>query len=176
MKYFLKMAENIQVLPLLSSLARHPELWNADDARTTFEDSPHVDVDDILLRFGSKDGDSLEAVDLSPARVVTGAKQMALDIMKLVNGSRLGRVVITKLAPGGKILPHADVKGEYTAYYTRYHVVLQGLPGSTFSCGDETVTMRTGELWWFDAHAEHAVANNSQDDRIHMLIDVRIED
>lgn len=176
MKHFLKLSENAAVMPILSSLARHPELWNQDKTRTTFENTPHADVSDILLRFGSKDGDDLEAVDLPASKVLIGVKQMALDTMKLVNGSRLGRIVITKLEPGKKILPHSDVMGLYTQYYTRYHLVLQGLPGSQFSCGDETVNMRTGELWWFDAHAEHSVDNNSHDDRIHMLIDVRIDD
>lgn len=175
MKHFYKVAENVQVGHIMTALMRHPDLWDFDDSRTTFENSPHTEVSDILVRFGNKDGDSLEAHDLEPVRRLPFLKQIALDVLKLVNGSRLGRVVITKLEPGQKILPHADVLGEYSHYYTRYHLVLQGLSGSLFSCGDETVNMRTGELWWFDASVEHAVMNNSQDDRIHMLIDVRVD-
>lgn len=175
MRYFYMLTEGINVQPIMNSLMRHHELWNADETRTTFEGTPHADVDDILLRFGSPDGDDLEATDTDAMHQLQGAKQMALDILKLVNGSRLGRVVITRTEPGKKILPHKDTLGKYAGYYTRYHVVLQGLPGSLFTCGDETVQMLTGSLWWFDAAAEHSVVNNSQDDRLHLLIDVRID-
>lgn len=175
MRYFFRLAENVMVLPLMEQVARHHELWDVDKTRTTFEGTPHAQVSDIMLRFGKPDGDDLEAADLAPMQVLRGAKTLALNVLQLVGGSRLGRVVATKLEPGKKILPHADVKGLYSSYYTRYHVVLQGLPGSMFYCGDEAVNMRTGELWWFDARAEHSLANNSKDDRIHMLVDVRVD-
>lgn len=174
MRYFQKLVEGVQVLPVLHALVRKPHLWNVDRLRTTFEGTPHAQVDDVLLRFGKADGDDLEATDRA-AMTETAAKPLLLNVMQLVSGSRLGRAVVTKLEPGRKIMPHADVKGAYCDYYTRYHLVLQGLPGSLFTCGDETVNMRTGELWYFDAHAEHSVMNNSPDDRIHLLVDVRID-
>lgn len=175
MRYFYRLADNAVVVPLMEQIARHPELWDADELRTTFEGTPHADVSDILLRFGKADGNDLDAADLPAMQALRGAKQMALGVMQLVGGSRLGRVVVTKLEPGKKILPHADTKGAYASYYTRYHVVLLGLPGSLFTCGDETVSMLTGEVWYFDAKAEHSLANNSKDDRVHMLIDVRVD-
>lgn len=175
MRYFFRLAENIEVLPMMAALARQPDVWDRDNCRKEFEQSPHALVSDILLRFGGKDGDDLEAVDLPLMQKLPKAKDALLNIMRLVNGSRLGRVVMTRLEPGKKIAPHADTRGAYAVYYTRYHLVLQGLSGSLFNCGNETVNMRTGELWWFDAAAEHSVINNSQDDRIHMLIDVRID-
>lgn len=180
MRYFFKLAENVPVLPIMAALARQPELWNQDGLRKDFENSPHTQVDDILLRFGGINkglsvGDNLEAVDNPAMLKLPNVKKLVLDTMQLVGGSRLGRVIITRLEPGKKIAPHSDILGEYANYYTRYHLVLQGLPGSMFNCGDETVNMKTGELWWFDAHAEHSVINNSADDRVHMLIDVRVD-
>lgn len=175
MRYFYRLAEGVRVLPLMAAIARQPGLWNADNCRREFEGTPHTATDDILLRFGAKDGDSLEAADTEAMFKLPDVKSEILNIMRVVNGSRLGRVIVTRLEPGKKILPHRDVLGEYSKYYTRYHLVLQGMPGSLFTCGDETVQMLTGELWWFDASAEHSVVNNSKDDRIHMLIDVRID-
>lgn len=175
MRYFYRIIENVEVLPMMAALARQPKLWGVDDCRKTFDNSPHTEVDDVLLRFGSKDGNELEAVDLPPMAKLPRAKEVIMNVMRLVNGSRLGRVIVTRLEPGKKILAHADVMGEYSKYYTRYHLVLQGMPGSLFTCGDETVNMLTGELWWFSHQDEHSVANNSRDDRVHMLIDVRID-
>lgn len=175
MRYFYRLVEGVRVLPLMAAIARQPELWNADNCRREFEGTPHAATDDILLRFGARDGDSLEAVDTASMIRLPDVKTETLNIMRVVNGSRLGRVIVTRLEPGKKILPHKDVLGEYSKYYTRYHLVLQGMPGSLFTCGDETVQMLTGELWYFDASTEHSVINNSKDDRIHMLIDVRID-
>lgn len=175
MRYFFKLHEGLRVLPIMASIARQPELWNANNLRREFENTPHLAADDILLRFGNEDGSGLEAVDLPAMLKLPDVKSQALDIMRLVQGSRLGRILVTRLEPGQKILPHKDTEGEYANYYTRYHLVLQGMPGSLFNCGNETVNMQTGELWWFDASAEHSVVNNSRDDRVHMLIDVRID-
>lgn len=176
MRYFYRLTEGVQVLPIMAAVARQPGLWNEDKLRKTFEQSPHTQVDDVLLRFSTSDnpGNDLEAVDRGPMSKIP-CKAEILNIMRLVGGSRLGRVIITRLEPGKKILPHADTLGDYAKYYTRYHLVLQGMPGSLFSCGDETVCMQTGELWWFSAQDEHSVQNNSKDDRVHMLIDVRID-
>jgi Aspartyl/Asparaginyl beta-hydroxylase len=162
-------------MPLMHAVTRQPGLWNQDKVRTTFEGTPHAQVDDILLRFGGPDGDDLIALDRPEMAKFPVAKKIALDLMALLSGAQLGRVVITRLEPGKKILPHKDVNGEYAKFYSRYHVILQGLPGSLFMCGDETVNMLTGECWWFDASAEHMLANNSKDDRIHMLVDIRID-
>lgn len=181
MRYFYRLVENVRVLPLVAAIARQSQLWNADNCRREFEGTPHAATDDILLRFTMPEGglqshaNSLEAVDTVAMLKLPDVKSELLNIMRLVNGSRLGRVIVTRLEPGKKILSHKDVLGEYSKYYTRYHLVLQGMPGSLFTCGDETVNMLTGELWWFDASAEHSVINNSKDDRIHMLIDVRID-
>jgi hypothetical protein len=83
--------------------------------------------------------------------------------------------MITKVAPGKGIRAHKDVLGAYAHYYTRYHVVLQGFEGSIFACGDEQVCMRTGEVWWFNANEMHEIKNASGEDRVHLLIDLRVQ-
>jgi quercetin dioxygenase-like cupin family protein len=164
-----------QLLPIYHKLTRLDHLWNEDMCRTTFEGTPHEEVDDILLRFGKPDGDDLVATDRVSMSAVPEAKAFALTLMQLLGGSQLGRMVVTRLPPGGQILPHSDVKGAYCDWYSRYHIVLHAEPGVLFACGEETVQMVTGEVWWFDAHLEHWIKNNSKDDRVHMLVDIRID-
>src|SRR5882672_3461175 len=106
MRYFYRLAEGIRVVPLMTAIARQPGLWGADKCRQEFDNSPHTAVDDILLRFGSKDGDDLEAVDTSAMVRLPDVKAEILNIMRVVGGSRLGRVLITRLESGKKILPH----------------------------------------------------------------------
>lgn len=186
MRNFLQIATNADVLPLLHAVQRQPGLFNTHRFRTTFENTPHAEVDDILLRFSdpsiAKDGDTAavmadgNCIWHPAAAALPQARALILDVMRRAEAYALDRVVITRLRPGGCILPHADDVGSYVhdPHRHRYHVVLQGLPGSIYKCGDETVCMRSGEVWHFDALTVHSIENNSSDDRVHLLIDLRI--
>lgn len=94
-----------------------------------------------------------------------------LDLMRRVDGVRLGRVLLTRLAPGESVLPHAD-GGAPAEYFTRYQIALQSLPGCSFRSGDETAQFSSGSVWWFNNRIEHEVVNNSADDRIVCIVDI----
>ncbi len=186
MKNFECIAKGLDVIPLRHAITRHPELWNKNRFRTTYQNTPHKDVDDIWLRYSEmKDTSDIsetinvlsatKAVWYEGAKTLSQFKPIVLDLMRRVEAYELERLLITRIVPGGVILPHADDQGPYVHLgdIARYHVVIQGLPGSLFRCGDETVCMETGDVWWFNAHEVHEVLNNSTDDRIHMLVDVR---
>lgn len=172
-------------MPLLHAVRVRSDLWNTETLRTAHELTPHREVDDILLRFNDLEKwktqadaasvlDEQESVAMPGWAALPQARTLVFDLMRRFEAVRLGRVLITRLPPGGRIEPHED-GGAHAAYYERVHVVLQGQPGSLFHCGGETVCMRTGEAWWFDNSQTHSVENNSADDRIHMIIDYRID-
>jgi hypothetical protein len=186
MRNFQIVATNVDVIPLVMALHTHPQLWNRHNFRTTYTGTPHRDVDDILLRFSAfqktADPDHLEDVleDLDPVfypawKELPQAHPIVFDLMRRVEAHTLGRVIITRLRPGGRICPHADTDGAYVARDDgmRFHVVLQGLPGSLYHCGDEVVCMRSSEVWWFNHREVHSVENNSSEDRLHLLVDFR---
>ena len=174
--------------PLALALARQPGLWNADRSRTSFAGSPHGQADDILLRFEDLAGVDINAPDLNEQidrapRVWREAwgklpevRPIISALMARVGAFELARVTITRLSPGKVIAPHADTQGSYanSPEGARYHVVVQGEPGSLFHCGGETVNMRTGDVWWFNHREVHMVENNSAQDRIHLLIDLAL--
>lgn len=170
-------------MPLLDAVMRQPELWNRNRIRTTHPCTPHTEVDDIWLRFNDltlfeKTGESSavidehESINYPAMLMLSQARPIIFDLMRRVDGERLGRVLITRLAPGKKIAPHED-GGSHAAYYDRYHIILKNAPGSIFRAGLETVTMKTGEVWYFDNSQTHEVINNSSDDRITMIVDIR---
>jgi hypothetical protein len=186
LRNFLLIATGIDVMPLHHALIRRPDLWNQNTYRTTYAGTPHGDVDDIWLRYSDTErtADPMQtgpvqndhgAVWYPAAKELPEAKPLILNLMHYLSAYELGRVVISRIKPGGRILPHADIDGDYVHLgdIARYHIVVQGLPGSLFRCGDEQVDMRTGEVWWFDAHSTHEVINNSADDRIHLMADLR---
>lgn len=183
MRNFQQLASGIDVLPLLHAVTRQKELWDTQKLRTTHTNSPHTQVNDILLRFidietvkGKTDPgyvlDQHESINYPAFFQLPEARPIIYDLMRRVEGQRLGRVIITRLSPGKKIDPHID-SGDHAAYYDRYHCILQNQPGSLFRTGNETVCMKTGDVWWFDNSIEHEVINNSEQDRLTMIIDIR---
>lgn len=186
MRNFLMLAQNVDVLPLLLAIKRRPGLWKEDTYLRDYPQGPFNQIESIMLRFPVKSVHETEAelqnhlstydqhenIDYPAYAVLTEARPIVMAMMTRVGGERLGRVMINKIAPGGVIFPHVDTKS-HTDYYSRYHVVLQSQPGVVFRAGDEQVYMGTGEAWWFDNSQEHEVINNSADDRIHMIIDIR---
>ena len=188
MRNFLRLTDHADVRPLAIALYLKPHLWNAKRFRTTFEGTPHADGDDIWIRFSD---DSLVTDPSDTAKVMADTNSILFhpayfelpEVIPLIStlmadmeAFAVDRVIITRLRPGARILPHADDQGAYVLDPTRgrFHIVIQGLPGSLYRTGDETVCMKTGEIWAFNALIEHEVHNNSADDRIHMLVDLRM--
>jgi Aspartyl/Asparaginyl beta-hydroxylase len=100
------------------------------------------------------------------------ARSIVFGLMATVQGERLGRVMINRLRPGGRIAAHADTP-VHAEYYSRHHVVLQTAPGANLRCGDETLHLEKGTVWWFNNKLEHEAINNSAVDRLHMIVDIR---
>jgi Aspartyl/Asparaginyl beta-hydroxylase len=179
---FQHLASDIDVLPILHAIHRQPELWKADTYLRDYPQGPFGDTETIFVRFppcsvtelARDKADPHECVWMDGAIHLPAARNFALWLLGRVEGTRLGRCMINKLRPGGRIFPHADTP-IHANYWERYHLVLQGLPGASFRCGDETIHMRQGEVWNFKNQFEHEVINNSADDRIHFVIDIRIE-
>lgn len=186
MNNFQKIGSGLNIVPLLLAIKRQPDLWKEDTYLRDYPQGPFGEIESIMLRFPTKTvyeteeelakHDSLydqhENVDYPAYAKLTEARQLVMNLMHFVGGERLGRVMINKIAPGGVIFPHVDTKS-HTDYYSRFHIVLQSQPGVQFRAGDENTYMATGEAWWFDNSQEHEVINNSADDRIHMVIDIR---
>lgn len=189
MENFAYISGGLDTTPLMLTIKRNPDLWKADTYLRDYPQGPFGEIESIMLRFpekrvmdqeaeieaykrGESKFDQHESIDHPPYKFLTEARPMVMNLMAYVGGERLGRVMINKIKPGGKIFPHADTP-EHANYWDRFHIVLQSSKGVVFRCGDETVYMATGEVWWFQNANEHEVINNSAEDRIHMVIDIR---
>lgn len=178
-RHFLQVGE-WDATPLALALRRKPELWDQHKFRTTFKDTPHAGISDILLRYSPPNMLEPEQVNNDfglvcyPAwHALPEARPVIFNLMRRFEAVTLGRVVISCTAPGAEILPHADVGAAYADMDgMRIHAVVQGLPGSKFTCGGETVQMLSNSVWWFDHKQIHSVENHSADDRIHLMVDL----
>jgi hypothetical protein len=189
MENFLRLSSGIDTMPLLLALRRRPELWKADTHLRDYPQGPFAQIESIMLRFppisvheteeALKEHlahfDQHENVDREEYRRLPEARAMVMGLMTYVGGERLGRIMVNKIKPGGRIFPHADTPA-HANYYRRFHIVLESYPGSDFRCGDEHVHMSAGEIWWFNNKLEHEVVNNSAGDRIHMIVDIKVSE
>lgn len=178
MRHFQKIFEMLDVVPLLNALAAKPELWNQNNLRTTFPGSPHSACDDIWLFFNDIEDEAAVIDDIAvkpyPAwNELPQARNLVFDLMRRVEGVQLGRAMITRLPPGSTIPEHAD-QGAPAEYYQRYQIALKCEPGCSFRAGDEVVQFWMGDCWWFDNTVPHEVVNNSADDRLALVVDVRL--
>ena len=178
MRHFLKIADGVDVTPVLRELIVQPELWNQNTLRTEHPDTAHSDVSDIWLWFNelpTNPEDVINDIQTHPYPAwerLPSLRRLVLDLIHRVNGVQLGRCLVTKLPPGGVITPHVD-QGAPAEFYTRYQIALQSLPGALFNCEEETVNFRSGEVWWINNRVQHSVVNNSADDRIVCVVDIR---
>lgn len=190
MRNFLRIATGVNVTPLMLAIARRPDLWKADTFLRDYPQGPFSCVESIMLRFPERPVgftedqvelykanrlpgyDQHESVDQPAYAVLHEAMPLVMSVFAAVGGTRLGRVMINKVAPGGVIYPHADTP-EHAGYYSRFHVVLQSAEGCMFRAGNERTYWEPGSVFWFDNKLEHEVVNESRVDRIHMIIDAR---
>lgn len=198
MKYFLKIADNINILPVLMKLQQNPQFWHEDTYLRTFPQGPFGEIDSIICRFPPRavaatqeEADALmatpgydqhECEDLPIYGKLPEVRQLVMNLFQFVGGTRLGRVIINRVKPGGHIYKHADTLA-HADYWHRHHICIQSAPGVKFTAGSEEVWMAPGQAWYFDngktqvdgsERPEHEVVNQSEIDRIHLVIDVKI--
>lgn len=179
MRNFYQLASGVDTVPLMAALKANPHLWNENPLRTQHEGTVNSQINDIWLRFNEIPEENLEAViddtecvNYPAMYSLPDAQAMVFWLMGRVKGERIGRVIIAELPPGKRVDPHVDM-GAPAEYYDRYQIILAGENGCVFRAGDEQITMKTGDVWWFDNKEEHEVINNSPSERISMIVDIR---
>lgn len=180
MKYFRLVDSNIDVSPYLDEIESKWDLWDSDTSRQervskqretkaiTLRSHSTTAADDSRFRAARPIGYRGKPSEMSmQLPVISGWVD---DLVAQRNG-RMGRAVMTMLRPAGVIYPHTD-DGVYWLLRDRFHLVVKSPAGSHFKAGGEEVRMQEGELWWFDPTVEHEAFNESDDDRIHIIVDV----
>lgn len=177
MQNFRKVAEGIDVAPLLAAIAGKPELWQEIEIRQLFPGSPHRETRCIYIRgpkgfsFDEYLGDAgsldYEAASILRDVLVPLCKPLLLDVLQ---ASEVGRVMLVGLQPRGRVYPHVD-EGAYAEHFPRFHLCLQSDPASTLEAGGEIQHIAPGELWWFNHRTVHSASNDADTERIHLILD-----
>jgi hypothetical protein len=179
MRHFKLLESGIDVAPILRELADHPELWGQNTGRQNSVDVQR-ETQAVAICSHTDQRTFLEARQQSPVSYVgrpTPTAQLLPNALEFVQRQlrqlhgRSGRAVIVRLKPHGHVYEHIDGGLYYDLRY-RCHLILHSVAGSRLRAGNEEVRMREGEFWWFDNQQPHDAVNESDEDRIHLIMDV----
>ena len=176
---------DLDVSQLQQEILSHYEEFDKYDQRRTVPGSPHTEMTDIWARYNDirpfLEKGSLEGFDAPHDSIwypviekIPAVKKVVFDVMSKVEGERIGGVLITKLPPGGHIARHTDA-GWHAQYYDKFFVPIQIKEGAIFGFDDGDIHAKEGEAWWFDNSNPHWVTNNTDCDRIAMIVCIRTE-
>jgi hypothetical protein len=179
MEHFRRMAELEHLVTLdelRSEIEKNADRWFGNTKR---QDTIAVqkNTQSIFLRSaviprgsGIQANDAQESIFSSDAPRFPKACSILACLAKALHGD-LGRALLVRLSPGEKVYRHVD-EGAYYLIRDRYHLVVDSSSGSYMWCGGEEVTMRDGELWWFNNKMPHESLNSSPHWRTHVIFDV----
>ncbi|MDP9124029.1 MAG: aspartyl/asparaginyl beta-hydroxylase domain-containing protein [Pseudomonadota bacterium] len=159
------------------ALLEHPELWDQNTARTENPASPHYGLSDIWCRFASPSAGAQAALEPHESVWWPAADQLPVHdlvepLVRSVDGVQLGGVLITRIPPGGGCAPHAD-RGWHAQHYEKFAVQVASAPGQAFHFEDGHLVTKPGDVFWFDNAHTHWVTNNSQYERITLIVCIR---
>ena len=178
MLHFTRIAEGVDTGPFLAELDADRDAWLADTSRQRKVRCQRNTLN-IFLRSAKKPlpPGAKNANDVHESRVARQAAGFprTLAFCERIADERraaLGRATLVALLPGSRVFPHVDA-GAYYRVRDRLHLVLRSPGGSPLTAGDETVTMREGELWAFNNKVRHSAWNPSDRPRIHLIFDLK---
>lgn len=81
-----------------------------------------------------------------------------------------------KLSAGSRILEHTDPGVDFDEGEVRLHVPVQSNDKVAIYIDKQPVPMREGELWYCNFQLPHHIDNHGDTDRIHLVIDAKVND
>lgn len=124
----------------------------------------HLNAHPILQGFSIADGDDWE--NLPVLNQCPTIESIFNQLQCPIKAARLMR-----LKAGAEIKPHRDEGLSMEFGEARVHVPIHTSTAVSFIVDNKTISMRAGELWYFNADQVHEVYNRGAEDRINLVID-----
>lgn len=85
-------------------------------------------------------------------------------------------VRLMRLSPGSQIKEHRDHDLCVEQGFARLHIPITTNPDVVFLLNGKRVLMQEGECWYLRLQDLHAVSNHGTTDRVHLVIDAKVND
>jgi hypothetical protein len=174
--HFIRIYAHVDVQEMKREIQAQPELWEVGTMRQQ-RIPVQRETSSVCLRSASRaEASSVSIEDIHESGKTRLARRFPvtmhwIETFARLRGRELGRALLAKLKPRGRVYSHID-HGDYYRIRDRFHLVLFSACGSQMICGPREQLMREGELWWFDNKQLHEAFNPSDEDRIHLIFDL----
>lgn len=88
----------------------------------------------------------------------------------------LQTVRLLKLNAGAVIKEHRDIELNFEKGEIRLHIPMVTDEDVAFYLDGERINLKEGECWYMNFNLPHRITNNSKVDRIHLVIDAKVND
>ena len=116
-------------------------------------------------------GDSYQTVCVSGNQELLDAISPIISDLEKIHEGRVAKVLLIKLSKGEDVLPHSD-SFDYANSVRRHHIPIITNESVYFKVGKESKIMLAGECWEINNSKIHETVNESDSERVHLLIDI----
>ncbi len=165
------------VEPLRAELEAHPEAWDRHRWRTEHPRSPHRECSDIWCRYnaienyGPRFNDEHEGVWYPVAEQLPSAREIS-EALSAIRGQKLAGVLLTKVPARKQVYPHID-RGWHAESTDKVGVLIEGNRLQRFCFEGVAHGCEEGECFWFANQAPHWVLNDTDQDRVTLIVCLR---
>lgn len=165
--------KNFDVSKARAEIQAQPKNWLIDTKRqdTLYEQSGTETINLVKAWSPTPLADHRDNHKYQPTELFTKYPETLKLIYKYFPPELVARIAIVKLLPGKFVFPHVDA-GEYYKNKHRYHIAITG--SYIYTVEDTRRQIEPGMLFWFDNKQVHCSWNNTNEDRISVIFDVKI--
>lgn len=166
--------KSYDVEELASIVSKFDTEWRLDTSRQNQPNSVHMNTNTYYVRSFKPGWEPHEKLNVFPLANSIHVLVIVDKIIKDLETAHDGKValaMIVKLMPDSDIIPHAD-ESKYLGVVRRHHIPLKTNEEVLFHIDGESINMKVGECWEINNSRVHHVTNNSNEDRVHLIIDI----
>lgn len=171
-----KLHKKYDVSNILNNVKKINDEWNDYTFRQNRQYSerrnPHLYTNTFVIQFHSFDwnfGDKINS-EVQNAGMLDLVSNIVKDLELMCSGVS-GRVLLIKLLANKDVSEHTD-RGEYLSAVRRFHIPIITNDLVSYTVNGETINMKEGECWEINNLKPHSVLNDSNIDRVHLLVDI----
>jgi hypothetical protein len=168
-----KQYNSFDIEPIKNYIVNFSEEWNLDNSRQD-KFYPHKDTTTYFIYETSLEWDGSIPYSVEQKTNDSLILELVDPIIKYLEhtheGQR-GQVLLIRLKANKSIADHKD-GGHYLMNARRHHIPIITSDKTKFYVAGEERLMKSGECWEINNAKEHAVINDSDIDRVHLLIDI----
>lgn len=164
---------NFDVSKIAEHVAKYADEWFVDTSRQTISEV-HKETHSVFIYDHDANWTILDPYNLIVNNSQKDMQELIkpiVDALESIHDGKVGKCLFIKLPPHKSIGEHTD-KHQYLNTIRRHHIAITTNSEVLFFVDKEAKNMAVGECWEINNSKLHAVENNGDTERIHLLIDI----